>query len=622
MRIRPRQELLEIWRAIADYSVRDAAEPDGEKTWVWEGRDGRNSISDAEQLLCLMLPATQAGPFGLDQPDDTPVDVLQALRRLGDAVEIPRQLIRFITEYFDRYTATDGTPIFSGEGYFHSTEPDIEPTEQQRGFDIVDSYAISVRLTLAVVGFLRVLKTVVRGVTMRQDIDSLEAMASSRLSAAMVGLLRSFTVATLEAGSPEERALIRTANQSGMPDRKVIAELRRALRETIAAFGEMTIGSGQATEPLENPNRLFECGWSWGIIKDAPTVETTEHVGKQADGIAWNAPWLYFTVVAMDAIEDLFSERTRILNLLNEEQQRLSRALQLRWDLTRSYWATVATFGGGPRWPLEDIPWRTTDDVESDYLSLLVTSVVVHDLVARRGSDAELARVGEVLIELGNRGRITRRLIEEDDPALKLHSPGVPFDLLSSDARGGPMLRWLATDFAPLLLQRTARIAGLINDTERRSRLLDLADRVWDHLAERRFDTGRARSLWDQPGDVFKPITARHELPSWYYTVRVVLGVANTTKVLIGNPLRSGPLAEFALELLSEAEHLFDQELLSRPVGANEKMRATFTTINADLSRARSIVQDRPGTATALATKVLRDIDALAVARADVDRTD
>jgi hypothetical protein len=622
MRIRPRQELLEIWRAIADYSVRDSPEPDGEKTWEWEGRDGRNSISDAEQLLCIMLPATQAGPFGLDQPDDTAEDILRALRALGDAVEIPRQLIRFISEYFHRYTDVDGTPIFSGDTYFHSAEADVPPTDEQRALDIVDSYAISVRLTLAIIGFLGVLRTVVRGATMRNDIDSLEVMASNRLSAAMVGLLRSFTVATLEAGSPEERALLRTANQGGMPERKVVAELRRALRETIAAFGEMSIGSGQAPEALENPNRLFECGWSWGIVKDAPTIETTEKVGKQADGIAWNAPWLYFTVVAMDAIEDLFSERTRILNLLNEEQQRLARALQLRWELTRSYWATVAMFVGGPRWPLEDIPWRTTDDLESDYFSLLVTSLVVHDLVARRGSDAELARVGEVLIELGNRGRITRRLIEEGDPALRMHSPGVPFELLSSDARGGPMLRWLATDFAPLLLQRTARVAGLINDTERRARLLDLADRVWDHLAERRYDAGRARSLWDQPADVFNGITERHDLPSWYFTMRVVLGVVGTTKVLFSSPLSSGPLSEFAKELLSEAEHLFDQELLSRPVGANERMRATFTTINADLSRARSIVEDRPGTASALATKVLRDIDALAVARSDVDRTD
>src|SRR5438477_7052627 len=129
MRIRPRQELLEIWRAIADYSVRDAVDPDGEKTWVWEGRDGRNSISDAEQLLCIMLPATQVDPFGLDQPDDTAEDVLIALRRLGDAVEIPRLLIRFIAEYFDKYTGADGTPDFSGGSYF-GFDPQAEPTDQ------------------------------------------------------------------------------------------------------------------------------------------------------------------------------------------------------------------------------------------------------------------------------------------------------------------------------------------------------------------------------------------------------------------------------------------------------------------------------------------------------------
>jgi hypothetical protein len=620
MRIRPRQELLEIWRALAEYSIRDA-DGNGDKGWNWEGREGRNSISDAEQLLCLMLPATQVEPFGLDQPDDTPSDILQVLRPLGDAVAIPRTLIRIVTEYFERYTAPDETPVFSGGSYFTSVGDD-EPTGEQRGLDIVDSYAMSVRLSLAVLGFLRVLRPVVRGATIRREMDDLEQMASRRLSAAMVGLLRSFTVSTFATDSGEGKALIRTANQANLPERKVVAELRRALRETTAAIAEMTIGSGQATDELENPNRLFECGWSWGIVNGAPIVDTSEPVGKQREGIALSAPWLYFTVVAMDAIEDLFSERTRILNILNEEQQRLSRALQLRWDLTRSYWATLATFGGGRRWPLEDIPWRTTDNVESDYLSLLVTSLVVHDLVQRRGSDAELSRVGFVLTELGNRGRITRRPLEDDEPAMRMHAPGVPFDLSGSEERGGPVLRWSATDFAPLLLQRTTRIAGLINDTDRRANLLDLADRTWDHLAERRFDTGPSRSLWDQPGDVFPTISTRYDLPSWYYTVRVVLGVVGATRVLFSNPLRSPNLTEFALELLTEAEHLFDQELLSRPMGDNEKMRGTFTGIGASLGRAREIVQDRPATAIALASEVLRDIDALAVARASVEGTD
>ncbi len=298
-----------------------------------------------------MLPATQVDPFGLDQPDDTPSDILQVLRPLGDAVAIPRTLIRIITEYFERYTAPDETPIFSGGSYFTSAGDDA-PTAEQRELDIVDSYAMSVRLALAVLGFLRVLRSVVRGATIRREMDDLERMASLRLSAAMVGLLRSFTVSTFATDSTEGRALIRTANQANVPERKVVSELRRALRETTAAIAEMTIGSGQATDELENPNRLFECGWSWGIVNGAPTIDTTETVGKQTEGIALSAPWLYFTVVAMDAIEDLFSERTRILNILNEEQQRLSRALQLRWDLTRSYWATLATFGGGAggRW--------------------------------------------------------------------------------------------------------------------------------------------------------------------------------------------------------------------------------------------------------------------------------
>ncbi len=59
-------------------------------------------------------------------------------------------------------------------------------------------------------------------------------------------------------------------------------------------------------------------------------------------------PYLYFTVVALDGIQDLFSERTRILGLLDEEQQRLARALQLRLDLTRQFWAKIATFGRRP----------------------------------------------------------------------------------------------------------------------------------------------------------------------------------------------------------------------------------------------------------------------------------
>ena len=410
MRIQPRQQLLESWAA----TVRSAWD-EREKRWRWGGRDGPNSISDAEQLLCLLMPATQVGAFNLDRPDETSEEMLRALRPLGNATEIPRTLISILREYFDKYTAEDGTPTFSGSSYFASGGVG-KPTKDQLRLDIVDSFAMSVTLSLAVLGFLRVLRTAVRREDSRAEIDALEDQASVRLSAAMVGLLRSFTVNAFDIDSPFGQALIRTVNQGNLPQRQVVAQLRRELRQTIATFREILIGSGQVRD-LDSPDRLFECGWSWGIVEGAPPIETEEPVGTQAKGASQNAPYLYFTVIALDSIEDLFSERTRILGLLNDEQQRLSRALQLRWELTRSYWATVATFGDGHRWPLEDIPWRTTDEDASDYYTLLVTSLAVKGLIRERGSDAELARVGLVLTELANRARITRRPFD-NDPSL------------------------------------------------------------------------------------------------------------------------------------------------------------------------------------------------------------
>jgi hypothetical protein len=600
---------LEIWGAAVRSSWRDGR-------WVWGGRDGSNSISDAEQLLCILLPATQMETFKIDRPDETADEMIRALRPLGNATQIPRVLLQVLTEYFTKYTDESGTPIFAGSTYFDVDDGGATPAPQQLELDIVDSFAMSVTLSLATIGFVRVFRGAVRREEIMREIDALENMASVRLSAAMVGLLRSFSVNVFDVDSSEGQALCRTANQSGLPQRQVVSQLRRELRETMASFREVLIGSGQVSD-LESPNRLFECGWSWGVVKDAPLIETTEDVGHQPKGVAQEAPYLYFTVIALDAIEDLFSERTRILGLLNDEQQRLSRALQLRWELTRTYWATVATFGDGHRWPLEDIPWRTTDEDASDYYSLLVTSLAVKGLVLVRGSDAELFRVGQVLNELANRARITRRPFD-DDASLALHVPGVRLSLVGSEQLGGPRLRWKVSEFSALLLQRTTGIAGLLGDAEQRAGLLELADRAWDHLVERRLEGGVGRSLWDQPAKAFPQLKAHYDEPSWYYTERVVQGLVTTANMLNRQPLRSDRLSGFARDLLSEAEHLYDMELLSGAAEAGPKMQQTLQIIRVNLMRAREIVQDRPGTAASLATKVLRSLDELAAARRDI----
>ena len=56
MKIQPRQELLEIWESAVRSSWVD-------DQWRWGGRDGPNSISDAEQ----MLTAADAAPLMLRQ---------------------------------------------------------------------------------------------------------------------------------------------------------------------------------------------------------------------------------------------------------------------------------------------------------------------------------------------------------------------------------------------------------------------------------------------------------------------------------------------------------------------------------------------------------------------------
>ena len=111
MRIQPRQQLLELWRATAGYSVRD-----GERRP--SGRFVENSISDAEQLLCLMYPAAEIRWLKLDQPDKTAADVLDALSQMGDAVDIPKVLVRAVAAYMDRYETKSGWPTFAGGSRF------------------------------------------------------------------------------------------------------------------------------------------------------------------------------------------------------------------------------------------------------------------------------------------------------------------------------------------------------------------------------------------------------------------------------------------------------------------------------------------------------------------------
>jgi hypothetical protein len=607
--MQPRQALLDVWAAV----VRASWRPSGE--WVTGGRFSSNSISDAEQLLCLLMPAVRIPDFSLDEPDRTGDQMLAKLRPLGSASEIPRVLVDILIDYHERYTVND-EPIFSGGSYFEANGE--EPTVEQRDLDIVDSFAIAVTLSLATLGFVKVYRKTTKRTDIRRKAKDLEAMASRRLSAAMVGLLRSFSVSAFPTDSDLGNELLRTINQGNMPPRQVIGDLQKELRPTTAIFREILIGSGtRKAEQLDSPDMLYECGWSWGIVPEAEVIETTEPVGTQRVGIAEDAPYLYFTVVAMDAISDLFSERTRGLGLLNEEQQRLSRALEIRADVTRAYWVTVATFRSGDRWPLEDIPWRTTDGLHSDYFTLQVTSLAVQGLVNTRGTDADLIRIGNVLGELSNRARITRRPVDNDSAA-QIHGIGVQVPLVNSDLAGNSTLVWNVPEFAPLLLQRLIGIAGMLSDPRQRSVILESADRVWDHLEARRLphDAPTGGNLWDRPEAIFPSLNpTEKDQPSWYFTERVVQALIVTANLLSRPPIRSEGLVRNAVDLLIEAEQLFDNERMRGTGEGGPTLRDQVKEIEVTLRRSREGLAERPGTAAALASNALLMLDELIAGR-------
>ncbi|XVU22186.1 SCO2524 family protein [Actinoplanes sp. CA-054009] len=605
MQIQPRQQLLDIWRYTIKASIKEGR---------WRA-DGGNSISDAEQLLCLMSPATKIRQLHLSRPDGVSPDIEEALRGLDDVVKIPQRLLVMLDDYINRYTAEDGTPVFPGGSYFHSSD-DRPLSAEQQDWDVVDSYAVSVTLMLAIIGFTQDYRRVARPAAVDQ-IDTLERKAGKRLTAAMVGLLRSFAVNVFSMDGAMGSYLMRTVNQSRRRPDQAAERLREALKEVIAGLrDDVTSGMGTVKAgELEDPRWLFECGWSWGVVRDAAPIETDARIGSQSAGIAENAPYLYFTTVAMEAAQALAAERTRLPVWLSPEQLRLAQQLQARSELVRTYWATIATFEFNGQWPIEDLPWKTTDGRETEYYSLLVVGLVMSQMAAESPTDVRLRRVLNVLKRLAERSWITARVPDDGAAGVEIHHPGISFPLVGSEKPPGPELEWTFVDMAPVLLRRTVELAAMMPSGALRRDANDLADKIWEHLALRRIHDAAGEGLWDSPAGVFASAVGTEGQLTWAYTKRVVDCLVATARK-VSTPLKPDEnLGDHAMNLLDEAEQLHDLELLNSSARPGTPARATLDQLSSQLRAAREALPERPGVSAAYTYPVLLELGRLDAAR-------
>jgi hypothetical protein len=437
----------------------------------------------------------------------------------------------------------------------------------------------------------------------------------------MVGMPRGFVVNAVYADSLAGRTIIGMLRQGETSDlelSKRLAERFERLRSQISV--SLRLGLSDETKPEQD--QLFECGWTWGVASGSEPIP--EHAQRLQvavrAGHAQPRPWLYFTVSALDSIVDFSSRRIIVLDILNDDQRLLADALALRWDLTQRYWSTVARFDP-ERWPLADIPWRTSDGAESDYYSLLVASVLIQDLAARTATDADVLKIVGVLQELALRGRITRRMTE-DDEAAGMHHPGVPIGLDGSEEAVGTALLMYAADFAPLIIKRSLQAAQLTDDVEAREALMALAESAMDHLTERRMTRhGDPIELWDDLSAFPGLHGATFDKPSWYLTERVVEALVATAVVFDQELPRSPVMYDHLLRLLNEADHVYNQELLRSNVNEKTSVRERLEEIGTLIGRARELRNRRTSTAISLAERALRLLDALEVARGDAMRS-
>jgi hypothetical protein len=529
--------LLATWNRWAQVAASD-------DLWV-DGRNrelGRNSIMDAELLECILLPQFYLDRFSLGTPSEADEAVATVLNQLDPetrlvegqlAPGVMAEIVERLEDFLSRYRSESGVDLFSPGGYLETAEGERTPDALPW---VVDSFTMSVSVCLHALYLIDQWKenqAPRRGrarATPQPEVsqlDDLRKRLSERLTGAMLGLCRSFAV------SVEDREEWEALTKRDWP-RGSSARTLRDLGRRLRMFATSASTRGNA----------FECGWSWGPTPPDFYEAEYQRVDSwpEQEIYAEPAPYLYFTIGAIDGIGDLFSRKIAAAHLLTTEQSALATRLGFYRECASSYWSALAFAESSPgTWAVEDPPWRTSDGNASDYWTLYLLTIALASDEAREtfGGEQKLSRLLSLLEELAQRGRVTRRPHPPgEDPAVDLHvPPGQQLSLKTVMADGAPSdiaFRWSIYDFAPRLLKLVGQVLSIATERSVRDRASSLIDDIWsEHLDSRRVAPEADSHAWDDVRDVFgdypvnttadkKAAETGAQVGSWYITERVV----------------------------------------------------------------------------------------------------
>lgn len=617
--LNPAEEILVTWAAFV-------AAVQHNRLWG-DARNCRNAIIDSEALLVLLQPEMEIARFGLESTDGQSLSTRDravarvlstiAAGRAQDEDELPTSVRARLLEVLTDYYVTHGadTPTFSA-GEYLLIEPERAPEVDrlQKDVQVVDAYTFGLTASLATLHLVkRWFPNKNQTEERYQPVATLRNYAERRLTCSLRGLVDSFAVySQLTAGEWRDQTRLRWPEAS-------VRELS-TIRAQIAQMRK-DIGS----------KLTYEIGWSWGPV---PPMERLRSSGREYPYYAEAAPYLYFTVVALDGIKDLSADWVLYSDLLEDpEQQELAQTLRQYADMTERYWSALAGNDVGGRWALQNIPWSTSDGVQSDYWTLYLLRVALPGLTA---TPHDTRRLIGLLEELAQRARITRAPVPpRTDPAIALHWPGLdlllaPPELASRSHAGAnslPTLKWTVFDFAPQLLKVAGQLLRTATNHRDRSELISLIGRIWLHLAKRRNSLG----VWDRLDEVYpewyeevhkqqaKPpetqspapdsISTNNRLPdmarpgdrfqgSWYLTQRVIEALVMVHHAERVRPLVPTVLEDLLFELVAELEY----QVASLPIGSGSEN----LTMRKSLHEARQALLGRqPARAFELLIEVL-----------------